>query len=87
MSEVIGASLESINKSLNNSIHSFIADVDSNQFGVAEKSVDDFLYSINEKQIITGKIQNFNSKIAELENEKIILQQSIKPSIGQITAD
>ena len=80
-------SLESINKSLNNSIHSFIADVDSNQFGVAEKSVDDFLYSINEKQIITGKIQNFNSKIAELENEKIILQQSIKPSIGQITAD
>ena len=46
MSEVIGASLESINKSLNNSIHSFIADVDSNQFGVAEKSVDDFLKAI-----------------------------------------
>ena len=87
MSEVIGASLESINKSLNSSIHSFISDVDSNRFGNAEKSVDDFLYSINEKQIITGKINNFDSKIKELENEKIILEQSIKPSLGQIVAD
>ncbi len=86
MSNVVGASLESINKSLNTNIQTFISDTKNNNFTEVSKSLDGLLYSMNEKQIITGKVTDFNERIETLQNEKLVLEQSVKPSIGQITS-
>ncbi|MEE0858409.1 MAG: HlyD family efflux transporter periplasmic adaptor subunit [Acutalibacteraceae bacterium] len=84
MSQVMGVSLESINKSLNNKLTEFIIDTQNNDFSDSSSAMEGLLYSLNEKQIITGEVTDFNEKIAELENERNILQQSVKPATGQI---
>ncbi len=84
MSNVVGASLESINKSLNANIQTFISDTKNNNFSKASESLEGLLYSMNEKQIITGKITDFNERIETLQNEKLVLEQSAKPALGQI---
>ena len=86
MSNVVGASLESINKSLNVNIKTFISDTKNNNFSQVAQSLDGLLYSMNEKQIITGKVTDFNERIETLQNEKLVLEQSVKPPLGQITS-
>ena len=84
MSQVMGASLESINKSINQNLAEFIEHSQNNNFSEASDSLDGLVYSMNEKQIVTGDVTDFNTKIAELENEKAVLEQSTKQAIGQI---
>lgn len=84
MSQVMGASLESINKSINQNLADFIEHSQNNSFSKASDSLDGLIYSMNEKQIVTGDVTDFNIKIAELENERDVLEQSTKQAIGQI---
>ena len=86
MSSVVGASLESINKSLNNDIKNFISDTKNNRFTNASKSLNGLLYSMNEKQIITSQVSDFNERIETLQNEKLVMEQSLRPSVGQIVS-
>ncbi len=84
MSQVLGVSLESINKSLNKNLADFIIDIKNNDFSDASADINNLLYSLNEKQIVTGKVTDFNDRLTQLEQQKTELQQAISPPIGQI---
>ncbi|MEF2920498.1 MAG: HlyD family efflux transporter periplasmic adaptor subunit [Acutalibacteraceae bacterium] len=84
MSQVLGVSLESINKSLSDNLTDFIIDVSNNNFTSATNDMDNLLYSLNEKQITTGVVTDFNKRLSKLEQEKVQLQQGISPAVGQV---
>lgn len=47
----------------------------------------DLLYSINQRQIYTGKITNFNDRISELQSEITTLESKAGKSTGAITTE
>lgn len=84
MSQVLGVSLESINKALNKNLTDFISDINNNHFSSVSEDINKLLYSLNEKHIVTGVVTDFNDRIKLLEEEKNQLQQAVSPAIGKI---
>ena len=74
MSQVLGVSLESINKALNKNLTDFISDINNNHFSSVSEDINKLLYSLNEKHIVTGVVTDFNDRIKLLEEEKNQLQ-------------
>lgn len=51
-----------------------------------DESIEQIIYNINERQLLTGKIKNFNEKISELESEIESLKKSSGQKISELTA-
>lgn len=84
LSQVTGASLEAVNKSINRNMESFIKSVDNNDFTSASKSMDVLTYSINERQVIVGEVSNFDEYTKELTQKKEALLKSTSNATGTI---
>lgn len=79
-----GASLETINTKIHQNASTIITSFHNSDFYSLSKSRENLLYSINERQIMTGKIGDFNERIANLEQEKSNLQASASDAIAEI---
>ena len=84
MTKVTGTSLEAINNSLNNQLTDFIVDVKNNDLTDAKTTMDDLLYSLNAKQVTTGKSIDFNARLNELQLQLDSLLQTTKPAIAPL---
>lgn len=83
---VAGAlSLDVINNNIKNSIINFLHDTNKNDSDSAFNEADNLLSAINQRQLYTGKVSNFNQKITELKAESEKLRSSAGESIGTIT--
>ena len=58
-----------IEKQIGLDIINIISSVNTNTFSSINNSADDLVYSINQRQIITGKVTNFDKRITELKAE------------------
>ena len=65
---------------------SALADETQNGEVVLSENYDNFLSSVNRKQIVTGQIGNFNQLIASLEAERDNLKASVSEPMGEIKA-
>lgn len=52
----------------------------------SDESVNQIVYNINERQLLTGKIKNFNDKISELESKIEKMKNSSSKKISELTA-
>lgn len=84
LSQVTGASLEAVNKSISQYLTEFISNVENNNFTSANKIMDSLSYSLNEKQVIVNNTNNFNDYIEELMQEKEVLEKSTNSAVGKI---
>lgn len=52
----------------------------------SDENIEQILYNINERQLLTGKLKNFNEKISELESKISNMKNSSSKKISEITA-
>lgn len=71
---------------IGSSIQKMIKDINASSYNNIQKSRSDILYLMNEKQIITGKVDSFNNKIDELQSQRDTLSKSHGSSIGKVLA-
>ena len=74
-------------KQIGINIINIISAVNSNSPANISSSADNLLYSINQRQIITGKVQNFDSRIAELKKEALKYSGATSKYIDKVTLD
>lgn len=84
--KLTGSSVESINSVIISKMTELINDVHNNDLYDIATTKRSILYSINERQITTGKVDNFNERIAQLQTEKDNLSASAGKPIAEITS-
>ncbi len=78
-------SVDVINNNIKNNLISYLNDVNKYDVGTAGSDADKLLNSINQRQLLTGKISNFNAQISQLSAEAASLRGSSGASIGTVT--
>ena len=79
--------IDTINNNINNNIILQIKSVNDGNLSDIDDVTNDLLYSINQRQIYTGKITNFNDRISELQSEITTLESKAGKSTGAITTE
>ncbi len=79
--------IDTINNNISSSIVNYIAGLNNGDIFTADKNANNLIYSINQRQLYTGKIQNFNSEIASLQAQIDELRSNSGNSIGSITSE
>lgn len=83
---VTGAlSLDIINNNIKNSVINYLHDTNKNDINSSFTDSDNLLAAINQRQLFTGKVSNFNQKISELKSEAEKLKSSAGECINTIT--
>ena len=77
--------LDTINNDISNMLISFYNNVNDNDISEAFNHSSDLLYSINQRQLYTGKVKNFNTEIDDLQSQIDTLRNSSGDSIGTLT--
>ena len=68
-SDMITALPDDIDKNINSLLSEVKLNTADRNFTEAEKDTDDILYNINERQLVTGKVNGFSEKIKQLQNQ------------------
>lgn len=76
--------IDTINNDINNNIISFYNLVNNNDITKVGSNINSLISAINQHQVFTGKTDNFNSEISELETQISTLRNSSGSSIGTI---
>ena len=85
---VTGAlSLDIINNNIKNSVINYLHDTNKNDVNSCFTDSDNLLSAINQRQLFTGKVTNFNKKINELKAEAEQLRTSAGEAIDTIKTD
>ena len=79
--------LDTINNDISNNLISFYNNINDNNLNSALSHSSSLVYNINQRQLYTGKVKNFNTKIADLQNQIDTLRNSSGDSIGTLTTD
>ncbi len=75
-SKTISASPDDIDKNINTHLSEINVNAMNGDLTEANKNIDDILYDINERQIVTGKVDKFTDKINELQGRIDELKKS-----------
>lgn len=73
-----------VNKQIETLIQKMVKDVNASNYSDMPENKSNILYLMNEKQIITGKSAGFNSKVAELQNQRDMLYKTHGANIGKV---
>lgn len=76
--------LDVVDNELNNQIISFLGNINKCRFTTAESDLNNLLSSINKRQLITGQVTDFSTKITELSSKKQSIENSSSESTGLI---
>lgn len=79
-----GTSIESIDSTLSKNLKSLMNNLNNNNYLQLEQLRNDILYNINERQVLTGAVTDFNERLTALEAEKNELQSKISAPIAEI---
>ncbi|MEE0872833.1 MAG: HlyD family efflux transporter periplasmic adaptor subunit [Ruminococcus sp.] len=80
-------SLDIINNNIKNSVINYLHDTNKNDVNSCFTDSDNLLSAINQRQLFTGKVTNFNKKINELKAEAEQLRTSAGEAIDTIKTD
>lgn len=84
---VAGAlNIDIINNNIKNSLINYLHNTNKNDVNACFTDSDNMLTAINQRQLYTGKVSNFNKKISELKAESEKLKSSAGDSVDIITA-
>lgn len=84
-SSLAGAvSVDVINNNIKSNLIDYLYDVNCYDIDAAKINADKLLASVNQRQLLTGKISNFNSQISALQTEVSNLRSSSGKSIGTL---
>ena len=78
-------SVDVINNSIKNNLINYLYSVNQFDINGAKTGADKLLTSINQRQLLTGKITNFNSQISALTSQMEALRNASGDSTGTIT--
>lgn len=78
-------SVDVINNNITANLINYLYDVNKYDVSAAKADADKVLASINQRQLLTGKITNFNSQISALQAQVSSLRNSAGNGIGTIT--
>ena len=76
-----------VDKQINLDIVSIISSVNSNIHSEINNAADDLIYSINQRQIITGKVDSFDSRIAQLKSQAEQHSAAASACVDTVTLD
>lgn len=79
--------LDSVNNQLDSDLIRFMEDLNTHSFKSMDTDVSELMYLINQRLILTGKVENFNAEIEELQREKERLEAETSKSLSTITSD
>ena len=79
--------LDSVNNQLDSRLIQFQKDLNNNSFKSMDTNVSELMYLINQKLILTGKVENFDAEIEELQQEKERLEAETADSLYTITSE
>lgn len=79
--------LDSVNNQLDSGLITFMEDLNTHSFMSMDSNVSELMYLINQRLILTGKVDNFDAEIAELQREKSLLEAETSKSLYTITSD
>lgn len=78
-------SIDIINNNIKSKLISYLDDTNNLNITNSKKDSDNLLSSINQRQLLTGKVNNFSSAIADLQSQIDSLRSSSGDSIGTVT--
>lgn len=78
--------IDTINNDINNGLISFYNLVNKNDVTKIGSNINSLISSINQHQVFTGKTDNFDAEIAQIESQITTLRNSSGKSIGTISA-
>lgn len=78
--------IDTINNDINNGLISFYNLVNKNEITKIGSNINYLISSINQHHVFTGKTDNFDAEIAEIESQITTLRNSSGKSIGTISA-
>lgn len=84
--DTYAADLDSINKQISLKLINLLGQTNSCSYSGLPSSREDFLYLVNEREIVTGKATNFNTRINELKAQRAALAASSARSTGAVTS-
>lgn len=84
--DTYAASPESINKQIDLKLIEMLGNVNTCEYSDLSTAREDFLYLVNERQIVTEKVTNFNTRINALKSQRDALASSNSQPTGSITA-
>nr|WP_319488216.1 HlyD family efflux transporter periplasmic adaptor subunit [uncultured Caproiciproducens sp.] len=84
--DTYAASPDSISKQINLKFVELLNNVQSGEYTKLTNGREDLLYLINERQIVTDKTANFNTRIASLKAQREALSKSNSAATGSVTA-
>lgn len=83
---VTGAlSIDVMNNLIQSNIINYLYDVNQYDINSVKTDADSLLASINQRQVFTGKVENFDAQIADLQSQVSSLRASSGSSIGTVT--
>lgn len=85
-SVTVKAGLDSIDEQLNSRLVTFLYELNQHNFNSLDSATDNFLYMVNERQIITEQVSDFNARISELKAQKQELMSQSGTVIGEVKA-
>ena len=78
-------SVEVINNNIRNNLISYLSDVNRFDINAVKSDADKLLTSINQRQLLTGKISNFDDQISALATEMDYLRASSGENVDTVT--
>ncbi|HEX2985910.1 MAG TPA: HlyD family efflux transporter periplasmic adaptor subunit [Caproiciproducens sp.] len=84
--DTYAASVDTVNKQIELKLLDLLGQVNSCNFSGLSESRKDFLYDLNERQVVTGQAPNFSARIAALQGQRAALSQSNSQPVGSIAA-
>jgi len=84
--DTYAASPDSIGKQINVKLTDLLGKINTGEYTDLSDSRDELLYLINERQIVTSQVKDFNLRIAALKSQRSALSVSNSPATGSITA-
>lgn len=79
--------IDTINNNINNNIVTYLSGLNNGDIFSLDENINNLVYSINQRQLFTGKINNFNEEISELKTQIDQLRGSSGESIGSINTE
>ena len=80
-------SLETVDSQIGNNLFSIMSDVTNGNLMKAKSRSDNLLMTVCERQLITGDVKDFSSKISELKKQKSKLEAESSDVIGSLSSD
>jgi hypothetical protein len=84
--DAFATSPEGLDKQITEGFRGLLSDVNSGNFDQIDEKRENLLYLMNQRQVITGRVENFSSRINELQARLEQLQSEHGESIGKILA-